>query len=240
MFFRQKRSGKHIYLQIVENRWEEGRSKQRVIATLGRLDELREQGRLDGLLRSGAKLSQAAILLTAQQKGELPVVSTTRLGPELIFQRLWSELKIPHVLEGLLGGRRFEFPVERAVFLTVMHRLFHSGSDRSCMVWKEDYHLPGTESLQLHQQFPLAAGTLKNSVFLVFAFVNIDGRIPGGSLAISVCQQSGWIPRSGGICHGQEGRRKKGCQEGGTHTKKRQTGQPTSRSVRRCPVCHCP
>ena len=153
MFFRQKRSGKHTYLQIVENRWEEGRSKQRVIATLGRLDELREQGRLDGLLRSGAKFSQAALLLTAQQKGELPVISTMRLGPELIFQRLWSELKIPHVLEGLLGGRRFEFPVERAVFLTVMHRLFHSGSDRSCMVWKEDYHLPGTESLQLHQLY---------------------------------------------------------------------------------------
>jgi hypothetical protein len=153
MFFRQKRSGKHTYLQIVENRWEEGRSKQRVIATLGRLDELREQGRLDGLLRSGAKLSQAAILLTAQQKGELPVVSTTRLGPELIFQRLWSELKIPQVLQGLLGGRRFEFPVERAVFLTVMHRLFQSGSDRSCLVWKEDYHLPGTESLQLHQMY---------------------------------------------------------------------------------------
>ena len=153
MFFRQKRSGKHIYLQIVENRWEEGRSKQRVIATLGRLDELREQGRLDGLLRSGAKFSQAALLLTAQQKGELPVISTMRLGPELIFQRLWSELKIPQVLQGLLGGRRFEFPVERAVFLTVMHRLFQSGSDRSCLVWKEDYHLPGTESLQLHQMY---------------------------------------------------------------------------------------
>ena len=70
MFFRQKRSGKHVYLQIVENRWEDGRSKQRVIATLGRLDELREQGRLDELLRSGAKFSQSALLLSAQQKGE--------------------------------------------------------------------------------------------------------------------------------------------------------------------------
>ena len=153
MFFRQKRSGKHTYLQIVENRWEDGRSKQRVVATLGRLDELREQGRLDGLLRSGAKLSQAAIVLTAQQKGELPVIATTRLGPTLIFQRLWSELKIPQVLESLLRGRRFEFSVERAVFLTVMHRLLHSGSDRSCMAWRADYYLPGTESLQLHQMY---------------------------------------------------------------------------------------
>jgi hypothetical protein len=153
MFFRQKRSGNHTYLQIVENRWEEGRSKQRVIATLGRLDELRERGHLDGLLRSGAKFSEAALVLTAQQKGELPVIGTTRLGPALIFQRLWSELKIPQVLAELLRGRRLEFPVERAVFLTVMHRLLHSGSDRSCMAWKADYHLPATESLQLHQLY---------------------------------------------------------------------------------------
>jgi hypothetical protein len=31
MFFRQKKSGNRVYLQIVENRWEDGRSKQRVI-----------------------------------------------------------------------------------------------------------------------------------------------------------------------------------------------------------------
>jgi len=153
MFFRQKRSGKYTYLQIVENRWEDGRSKQRVIVTLGRLDELREQGRLDGLLRSGARLSQAAMLLTAQQKGDLPVITTKRIGPELIFQRLWSELKIPQVLTALLASRRFEFPIERVVFLTVLHRLLHGGSDRNCMAWKDDYHLPGTETLQLHQMY---------------------------------------------------------------------------------------
>lgn len=153
MFFRQKRSGKYTYLQIVENRWEDGGSKQRVIVTLGRLDELREQGQLDGLLRSGAKLSQAAMLLTAQQKGELPIIATKRIGPELIFQRLWSELKIPQVLMALLASRRFEFPIERVVFLTVLHRLLHGGSDRNCMAWKDDYHLPGTETLQLHQMY---------------------------------------------------------------------------------------
>jgi hypothetical protein len=32
MFFRTKKSGTRSYLQIVENRWEDGRPKQRVIA----------------------------------------------------------------------------------------------------------------------------------------------------------------------------------------------------------------
>ena len=34
MFFRTKTSGPRSYLQIVENRWKEGRPRQRVISTL--------------------------------------------------------------------------------------------------------------------------------------------------------------------------------------------------------------
>jgi hypothetical protein len=42
MFIQRKRSGSHTYLQIVENRWEGGKVRQRAIGTLGREDELRE------------------------------------------------------------------------------------------------------------------------------------------------------------------------------------------------------
>ena len=42
MFFRTKSSGTRSYLQIVENRWEGGRSRQRVVATLGRLEQLQQ------------------------------------------------------------------------------------------------------------------------------------------------------------------------------------------------------
>ncbi len=49
MFFRQKRSGDRVYLQIVENRWEKGRTKQRVVATVGHLDQLQQSGQLSSL-----------------------------------------------------------------------------------------------------------------------------------------------------------------------------------------------
>jgi hypothetical protein len=54
MFFRTKKSGPRSYLQIVENRWENGRSRQRVVTALGRLDRLQESGQLDALLASVA------------------------------------------------------------------------------------------------------------------------------------------------------------------------------------------
>src|SRR5512132_4199714 len=65
MFFRTKTSGPRSYLQIVENRWEDGRPRQRVIATLGRLDHLQQTGQLDALLVSGARLAQSVLLLSA-------------------------------------------------------------------------------------------------------------------------------------------------------------------------------
>jgi hypothetical protein len=40
MFARVKKSGKYQYLQIIENRKEKGKVKQRVIATVGRMDRL--------------------------------------------------------------------------------------------------------------------------------------------------------------------------------------------------------
>ena len=39
----------------------------------------------------------------------------------------------------LLKGRRYDFDVERAVYLTVLHRLFASGSDRAADRWRENY-----------------------------------------------------------------------------------------------------
>jgi len=60
MFFCVKQSGLRQYLQIVENFREEGRVRQRVLTTLGRLDELRRSGNLDRLLDAGLYYTFAA------------------------------------------------------------------------------------------------------------------------------------------------------------------------------------
>jgi hypothetical protein len=154
MFFRQKKSGNHLYLQVVENHWEDGRSKQRVIATIGRWDQLRASGQLEGLLLSGAKFSESVMVLAAHREGQAPAVCTRRIGPALVFGRLWEELRIPQVMQRLLADRDFELPLERILFLTVLHRLMHSGSDRACVRhWMQDYQIDGTEDLALHQVY---------------------------------------------------------------------------------------
>ncbi len=79
--------------------------------------------------------------------------SAKKIGPALIFERLWRELGIQKVIRELLAERKFEFDVERALFLTVLHRLFVSGSDRSCARWRRDYVIEAAEELSLHHLY---------------------------------------------------------------------------------------
>jgi hypothetical protein len=153
MFFRVKQSGPRQYLQIVENSRDNGRVRQRVLTTLGRLDELKQSGHLDSLLASGARFAEHILLLTAHRNGQAPAITTRRIGPTLIFQRLWEETGCQQVIAQLLAHRSFEFPVERAVFLTVLHRLCATGSDRSAQRWKEDYLIDSADEVELHQLY---------------------------------------------------------------------------------------
>jgi hypothetical protein len=60
---------------------------------------------------------------------------------------VWRELGLDAVLNRLLRGRGFEFPVERAVYLTVLHRRFESGSDRAGE--RRDVRVDGADGLKL-------------------------------------------------------------------------------------------
>lgn len=151
MFARIKKSGKHQYLQIVENRKVKGKVLQRVIVTLGRMDELQARDRIETLIQSLSRFSER-VLLILSGKSDI-TASAGKIGPVLIFERLWRELGIQKVIRDLLLERRFEFDVERAIFLTVLHRLFVSGSDRSCDRWHRDYVIEGVEELSLHHLY---------------------------------------------------------------------------------------
>jgi hypothetical protein len=153
MFARVKKSGRYEYLQIVHNLRVDGHVRQQVLATLGRLDLLKETGQLDALLASCAKFSEHAAVLNAARQDNLQTGHAVRLGPPLVFGRLWQELGVPQVLESLLRGRKFDFSVERAVFLTVLHRLMVSGSDRAAERWCRRYAIDGIEALELQHLY---------------------------------------------------------------------------------------
>ena len=153
MFVRVKTKGPYRYLQIVENHREGKRTVQRVLATLGRADELAESGGVDVLLKSLGRFATRVRVIEGYEHGRLEAGALRHIGPDLVFGRLWKELGLDTALNRLLQDRGFEFPVERAVYLTVLHRLFESGSDRAGERWRRDVRVNGAEDLQLHHLY---------------------------------------------------------------------------------------
>ena len=139
MFVRVKRSLQngvlYEYLQIAQSYRKEGKPRQRVLATLGRRDEILADGRLDALLESMAKFSEKHRVLSAGR--EMAARTAKSWGPALVFGRLWEEQGLPEIIKALSGGRKFGFDVERTAFAMILQRLCAPGSDLQGSGWVE-------------------------------------------------------------------------------------------------------
>ena len=131
-------------MQIVESRRDGDQVRQQVIATLGRFEGLQASGQLERLLRSGARFAAKAMMLSAASDDAAIKIAVRRIGPGLVFERLWEETGCRAVIADLAGARGHKF---------VLHRLFMSGSDRAADRWREDYAITGIEELDLHHLY---------------------------------------------------------------------------------------
>ena len=92
MFIREKKRRNQdgsvtVYLQLVENRRVDGKTRQRVLATLGRADDPKLASGLGSLVETASRYAQLErIRLTGQARAE-----THTWGAALVWGKLWSE-----------------------------------------------------------------------------------------------------------------------------------------------------
>jgi len=157
MFIRVKRSGTRQapreYLQLVRSVRQGGQVRQQVLATLGRLEALRESGQIDALLRSLSRWTERMKLFDPLQKGVLSAAAARSWGPALLLERLWQEQGLPGILERLAEGRRFGFDVERACFALALQRLCEPGSDLQGSQWLSTVEAPALAGLELQHLY---------------------------------------------------------------------------------------
>jgi hypothetical protein len=130
IFIRVKKIGPYEYLYLVENAREGATMPARHQGTCDAVEDSD-----DGLIASAARHSHRSIVLSSFYCGERPDLRRHSIGPGLVFGRLWQETGCRDVLRSLLAERHFGFDVERAIYLTVLHRLMVSGSDRHAHGW---------------------------------------------------------------------------------------------------------
>jgi len=145
--FRNRDGTTRTYLQLVESVREGGRPRQRVVANLGRIEEL-EAGKLDAIIASLARFSQSTWRRLEQEAERLVVRWSKSWGPVLVFERLWREAELDRAFVALLSDRKLAFDVAEAVFVMVLNRLTDPASKRGLVHrWLEGIYRPEAERL---------------------------------------------------------------------------------------------
>jgi hypothetical protein len=99
------------------------------------------------LAASIGRYAERAIVLSQLEAGTLEDLRCKRIGAPLLFGRLWQDTGCRAAIDALLAYRQFEYPVEQADFISVLHRIMVSGSGRACEKWMTDYDIGGLYEL---------------------------------------------------------------------------------------------
>jgi len=139
------------YIRLVEAHWENGRSKQRVIANLGRKDLLAPH--LESLIKllGGGKRTKGSSATCAER---IEATLAACWGPMLVARWLWRELGLENILDGLApktssvqkAGR---LPFADRVLVLVANRLCRPGSEHALAQWLESDFVCGGDGKRI-------------------------------------------------------------------------------------------
>jgi hypothetical protein len=143
-------SGSNVftYLQLVESVRRGGRSTHRVIANLGREDQLNRR-QIDRLIAALAPYGGGEVVCSEN----LRILAGKEHGSLLALDAVWRTLGLDTILSEAGDERRFEFPPGLAIKAMVMARVLRPGSDKGTLRWRDHVHMPEFESLRLQHLY---------------------------------------------------------------------------------------
>ena len=149
MFIKLTRAGGHSYAQLVESfRNEEGKPRQRTVATIGRLDET--GGAVDALL-NGLLRATGRQTVGADAPAQVQFESALALGDVWALDQLWRELGFD-ALAGVFRKARYTTPIEHALRVMVFNRLCDPESKLGVLRWLETVSLPEVDTVAMTHQ----------------------------------------------------------------------------------------
>ena len=145
MFIRVIDSKNHKYIKVVKNYREDGKVKQKVIANLGKLEDISE--------REAENIASKLLLLTKSKKAvdEKSTPSIEELDRYnygyVVYKRLWDRFKLDEILDKLVEDKEIEYDFKSVVFSMVIDRLLKPKSNMRFLHIKQFKNLSTKEDI---------------------------------------------------------------------------------------------
>mgnify|MGYP000893527930 FL=1 len=161
MFVRITRTADRSNVKIVEAfRDDTGATRQRVIATLGRLEHVRG-GAADALIKGLLRVSGAAAVDGALDPDAVQFAPAMSIGDTWLLTALWHRLGFGEAFRRVLRNGRSSFDCERLLRVMVFNRLCDPTSKLGVLRWLEGARVPAVDAGSVtHQRLLRAMDTL--------------------------------------------------------------------------------
>jgi hypothetical protein len=161
MFVRVTRTGNRSYVKIVEAfRDDTGSSRQRVVATLGRLEHVRG-GAADALIKGLLRVSGTPVVDGVLDESSVRFAAALSVGDTWLLTVLWHRLGFGDSFRRVLRNGRSSFDCERLLRVMVFNRLCDPTSKLGVLRWLEGARVPAVESSSVtHQRLLRTMDTL--------------------------------------------------------------------------------
>src|SRR5574337_1051613 len=160
MFTRVSRSGGRAYLQLVQAyRNPAGQPRQRVVANLGRLDQLSDadlQPLIGGLERALGRTPSATPRVVFD--------SSKAFGDLFTLHALWTELGLSSALSRALRSSRRQFDAAALIRAMVFNRLCAPDSKLGVLHWLDTVAMPDVPETVTHDQLLRSMDALMDRV----------------------------------------------------------------------------
>lgn len=167
MYTRLSKSGGRTYLQLVEAyRDDKGRPRQKVVANLGRLDQLTSE-KLEPLING----LERALGRSRPPATPVEYESSRAFGDLFALTELWNELGFGTGLKRSLRSGRRQVDTEWLIRAMVFNRLCDPESKLGVMRWLETVAMPGMPKSLHHNQLLRAMDVLMERIETVEAMV---------------------------------------------------------------------
>jgi hypothetical protein len=153
MFLRINKSRGHDYLVLAKSVRIDGKPRQEYVATLGRLDDLRESGQIDKLSNSFAKFSKGIAVVSENSESDIENVTTEIIGPAYVIRNIFNSLRLQEIINNLSLDTRYTFNIFEIIFINTMQRLMSPGSDRSIIEFIKDNYFDYKEDFKLQYSY---------------------------------------------------------------------------------------
>ena len=160
MYTKITRSGGRQYLQLVEGyRNDEGKVRHRVVANLGRLEDL-NPAKLDPLING----LNRAIGRSDNTAFPVEIESSKAFGNVFALHELWKDLGFDRALARAMRSGRRKIEADALVRAMVFNRLCDPSSKLGCLRWLDTVAMPGMPAKVEHHHLLRAMDALMDNV----------------------------------------------------------------------------